>query len=63
MQIVKRITTDCDCDTLLIEVEQHGAACHEGYKSCFFREIKPDGSLVNLGEPRLFDPAEVYGKK
>ena len=63
IQTVKRVTTDCDTDTVLIEVEQAGAACHEGYKSCFFRELKPDGSLVPTGEPRLFDPAQVYGKK
>ena len=63
IQTVKRVTTDCDTDTVLIEVEQAGAACHEGYKSCFFRELKPDGSLAPTGEPRLFDPAQVYGKK
>ncbi|MCX6909336.1 MAG: phosphoribosyl-AMP cyclohydrolase [Verrucomicrobia bacterium] len=63
IQTVKRVTTDCDCDTVLIEVEQAGAACHEGYKSCFFRELKADGSLADLGEQRLFDPAKVYGKK
>ena len=39
-QHVKRMYFDCDIDTLLIEVEQIGVACHEGYKSCFFREAK-----------------------
>ena len=63
VQTVKRVTTDCDCDTVLIEVEQAGAACHEGYKSCFYRELRPDGSLGEPIEPRLFDPAKVYGKK
>ncbi len=62
-QTVKRVTTDCDCDTVLIEVEQAGAACHEGYKSCFFRELRADGSLSEPIETRLFDPAQVYGKK
>lgn len=38
-QLVKQITTDCDCDTLLIEVEQTGPACHTGVKSCFFNPI------------------------
>ncbi|MBP2622575.1 phosphoribosyl-AMP cyclohydrolase [Streptococcus oricebi] len=39
LQKVKKIRTDCDCDTLLIEVEQLGVACHTGAKSCFFRQI------------------------
>ena len=38
-QHVKSIKTDCDCDTLLISVEQVGAACHTGAYSCFFQEI------------------------
>lgn len=38
-QDVKKITADCDRDTLLIEVEQTGAACHTGAKTCFFNEI------------------------
>ena len=38
-QYVKSIKTDCDCDTLLISVEQVGAACHTGAYSCFFQEI------------------------
>lgn len=59
VQNVKRMFIDCDRDTLLLEVEQiGGAACHEGYESCFFREITPDG-LVVRGE-RVFDPSEVY---
>jgi len=44
-QIVKNISVDCDQDCLLIQVEQVGAACHENYRSCFFRDIK-DGELV-----------------
>src|SRR4051812_26115679 len=43
-QHVKRISVDCDKDALLIQVEQVGAACHENYRSCFFRDVK-DGSL------------------
>src|ERR1700740_157432 len=43
-QNVKDIAFDCDGDTLLIQVEQIGAACHEGYKSCFFRSVESDGN-------------------
>jgi len=57
------LATDCDQDVLLLSVEQtgRGAACHTGRKSCFYREFR-DGALVDTGEPRLFDPAQVYGK-
>ena len=61
VQLVKAIFIDCDLDTLLIRVEQiGGAACHEGFKSCFFRQITPDGVQI-IGE-RVFDPKEVYKK-
>ena len=46
-QAVKRIAVDCDMDTLLIEVEQVGAACHEGYRTCFFRDFVNDDLVVN----------------
>ena len=59
VQEVKGIYLDCDADTILLKVQQiGGAACHEGYRSCFFRKITPEGFEV-VGE-RLFDPAEVY---
>jgi len=62
VQKVHGIFLDCDADTLLIKVEQIGeAACHEGYKSCFFRELTPEGARVVGG--RIFDPEKVYGKK
>ena len=61
VQMVKAIFIDCDKDTLLIRVEQiGGAACHEGYKSCFFRQITPDG--VKTICDRVFDPKVVYKK-
>ena len=60
-QQVKDVAYDCDGDTLLIQVEQIGAACHEGYKSCFFRSVK-DGE-GDVTEERLVDPEELYGKK
>jgi phosphoribosyl-AMP cyclohydrolase len=52
---------DCDADTVLVRVEAAGpGVCHEGYRSCFFRELLPDGS-ARVIEDRAFDPAEVYG--
>ena len=59
-QAVKDISFDCDGDTLLIQVEQNGAACHEGYKSCFFRSGGTDGSDVQVTETLLVDPETVY---
>jgi phosphoribosyl-AMP cyclohydrolase len=62
VQLIKAIYVDCDRDTILLKVEQiGGAACHEGYKSCFFRQVTPDGLQV-IGE-RVFDPEKVYGRK
>jgi phosphoribosyl-AMP cyclohydrolase len=63
VQLVKSIYFDCDRDTVLIKVEQvGGAACHEGYKSCFFRRIDPATKEVEvIGEP-VFDPDAVYKK-
>ena len=60
-QEVKSIYLDCDADTLLLKVIQvGGAACHEGFKSCFFRQVTPQGLQV-VGE-RVFDPKQVYKK-
>lgn len=59
VQEVHSIYVDCDADTILLKVRQvGGAACHEGYASCFFRQVTPQGLSVT-GE-RVFDPAEVY---
>ncbi|HZO83980.1 MAG TPA: phosphoribosyl-AMP cyclohydrolase [Verrucomicrobiae bacterium] len=52
-QAVKDIAFDCDGDTLLIQVDQIGAACHENYKSCFFRSVAPDGETFKTTEARL----------
>jgi len=62
LQHVKSIRVDCDADVLLISVEQVGVACHEGYRSCFFREYDRSTTWKIVGE-RLIDPAEVYNKK
>ena len=60
-QEVKAIFYDCDADTLLVTVTQHGgAACHEGYRSCFFRKVDPQSGDVTVVGERVFDPAEVY---
>ena len=63
VQEVKAIYFDCDADTLLIRVHQvGGAACHEGYRSCFFRKIDPANRTVEVvGEP-VFNPSQVYKK-
>lgn len=61
VQEVKEIFVDCDSDTILLKVHQiGGAACHEGYKTCFFRRLD-DGNLTVIGE-RVFDPKTVYQK-
>ncbi|MFO0926167.1 MAG: phosphoribosyl-AMP cyclohydrolase [Gemmataceae bacterium] len=61
VQQVREVYLDCDADTILLKVTQiGGAACHEGYASCFFRRITADGVEV-VGE-RLFDPKAVYKK-
>ncbi len=61
VQEVREVYVDCDADTVLLKVRQvGGAACHEGYASCFFRRVEGDGLRV-VGE-RLFDPKQVYGR-
>lgn len=60
-QIVKSVYLDCDADTVLLKVEQEGAACHEGYRSCFFREVTPAG--LQISATRLVNPADVYRAK
>jgi len=62
-QTVRAVQYDCDGDCLLIRVEQAGAACHEGFRSCFFRTISPDGDASEENQERIVDPQEVYGRK
>ncbi|MDY0219573.1 MAG: phosphoribosyl-AMP cyclohydrolase [Desulfobacterium sp.] len=60
VQLVKEIRIDCDNDTVLLKVDQKGgAACHLGYKSCFFRQTVKDADPVVV-EQRIFDPKKVY---
>lgn len=61
VQRIEAIRLDCDADAILLLVRQiGGAACHEGYESCFFREIAGDG--VSICCEKIFDPEEVYKK-
>ena len=59
VQLVKEILVDCDSDTLLLKVHQlGGAACHTGYKSCFYRRVINEKTEI-IGEP-VFKPEDVY---
>ena len=70
VQTVKEMYIDCDADALIMKVDQIGAACHEGYRSCFFRQLdinKENIDIDNLTDDdveviseRLFDPKEMY---
>jgi phosphoribosyl-AMP cyclohydrolase len=62
VQLVKEIRVDCDNDTVLLKVEQlGGAACHKGYKSCFYQKVE-NNTLIIAGKP-VFDPKKVYKTK
>jgi len=61
VQEVREVYIDCDADTVLLKVKQiGGAACHEGYASCFFRRV--DGEELKVIGERVFDPKAVYKK-
>ena len=58
-QIVKEILIDCDSDSIVVKVDQQGgAACHTGYRSCFYRRVT--GEKIEILGERVFDPEEVY---
>jgi phosphoribosyl-AMP cyclohydrolase len=61
VQVVKAIYTDCDMDTVVVEVQQTGAACHDGYFSCFYRKLTPQGAWEIVAK-QVFDPKGVYKK-
>jgi phosphoribosyl-AMP cyclohydrolase len=58
-QHLKEFRIDCDGDTILLQVEQEGAACHTGHRDCFFRAVR-DGVLEEIAAP-LIDPKTLYG--
>lgn len=62
IQQVRSIATDCDQDVLLIKVQQSGAACHDGYYSCFYRQYQSETSDWKIVGDKLFDPQKVYKK-
>ena len=62
-EFVKEILTDCDRDALVIKVDQVAGACHEGYRSCFFRKYEPDAPDWKIIAEKVFDPANTYAKK
>ena len=62
VQTVRAVLIDCDADSILLKVSQAGAACHEGYPTCFFRKLLENGQ-VELVEERLKQPTEIYSKK
>jgi phosphoribosyl-AMP cyclohydrolase len=62
-QTVIDIAFDCDADVLLIQVDQIGAACHEGYKSCFYRSLEAKGERFKVTESRLETPEQIYREK
>jgi phosphoribosyl-AMP cyclohydrolase len=59
IQNVRKVSLDCEGNSLLFEVEQVRAGCHEGYFSCYFRQIDKDGN-INITAERIFDPKDVY---
>lgn len=59
VQRVEEIRINCELNSLLIDVEQVGAVCHDGYDTCYYRRLEPDGSLTTVRD-RRFDPRDVY---
>lgn len=60
IQRIKNITTDCDRDTLLIQVDQKGGACHLGYRTCFVHLLDQKGNIGKITQKKVFDPKKVY---
>ncbi len=58
-QAVKSVCLDCEGNSLLFKVDQHIAGCHEGFFTCYFRQVDKDGNVKVLGT-RVFDPKKIY---
>ncbi len=61
-QRVKEIRVDCEGKSLIIVVEQQVAACHTGYRTCYYRRYRPSDDSLEVCEKRVFDPAKVYDR-
>ena len=59
VQAVKSMAIDCEGNSVLFLVDQERAACHEGYFTCYFRQIDKNGNEKIIGK-RIFDPKDVY---
>lgn len=62
MQQLVEMRIDCDLDAVVVRARQQGPACHEGYKSCFYRSVDSEGALQE-NAARLMTPEEIYGVK
>ncbi|HHT9120648.1 MAG TPA: phosphoribosyl-AMP cyclohydrolase [Candidatus Hypogeohydataceae bacterium YC41] len=60
IQRVKEVFVDCEGNSLLIKVEQNVAACHAGYRSCYYRGFNPHSGVLEVKEKQVFNPKEVY---
>src|SRR5262245_55605581 len=60
-QEIVSMSVNCEDNSLLIQVLQKGAVCHTGHRTCYFRQILPDGTLIETSDP-VFDPAAVYAR-
>lgn len=60
IQLVKRVFFDCEGNSLVFVVEQHVAACHAGYRTCFYREYIPKTDSFQIAENKVFDHDKVY---
>ncbi len=59
IQVIKRVEVDCEGKSMVLQVSQRVAACHQGYFSCYARRLTKTGRLA-IGERKRFDPAKVY---
>lgn len=59
-QLVKELFIDCEGNSLLFRVEQQGGACHAGYFTCYYRQIRDNGRQIVIREEKVFDPSSVY---